>query len=446
MTGRIMIASCMSGGGKTTAACALMRALKNRGISCAPFKCGPDYIDPMYHKTACGRQGVNLDLFFSSEKELKAVFDRNCAGCDIAVAEGVMGYYDGMEMTSAQSSSYDVARVLDLPVVLIIPARGMAYSAIPIIKGMTQQFGDSKIRAVILNGVSEMTFRALKETIEGESGVRAVGYIPRLDSAVSSRHLGLVTPDGRTEDIISDTAAVFEKCVDIDALLDIAKCARTAEPPQNVGTQKQTVRIGIAYDEAFCFYYKDNMDILCELGAELVKFSPIRDRHLPEGISGVIFGGGYPELYARELSDNKSMLGDIKSKLGGGLPCLAECGGFMYLHKEFEDSGGTVYPGVGVIDGKAFKTDHLVRFGYINVTCDNKWLRGSDTIKAHEFHYWDSTSNGSACRAEKPNGRRRWDCMHADNNMFAGWPHLYYRSCPDFIVRFLNRCQEYRSK
>ncbi len=443
MNGRIMFASCMSGGGKTTAAAAFMRTLVNRGIGCAPFKCGPDYIDPMYHKTACGRQGVNLDLFFCSEKELKDLFSRSCAESDIAVAEGVMGYYDGMEMTSARASSYDIARVLDISVVLIIPARGMAYSVVPVIKGMTQQFRDSKIKAVILNGVSEMTFKALKPVIERETRVKAAGYIPKLADTAPSRHLGLVIPDGETERAIVAAAELFEKCTDMDMLLEIARSAPEIKSTQNLGTQKQQVRIGVAMDEAFCFYYKDNMDILREAGAELVFFSPLHDRGLPERTDGLIFGGGYPELYARELAENKEMLGDIKQRIDGGIPCLAECGGFMYLHRELEDAEGIAYPGAGVIDGRAFKTDRLVRFGYVNITGNNSMIYSGDTIKAHEFHYWDSTSNGAACRAVKPNGRRSWDCIHADGNLFAGFVHLYYRSCPDFVRRFIKKCREY---
>jgi cobyrinic acid a,c-diamide synthase len=433
----------MSGGGKTTVVSALLRILESRGHKTAPFKCGPDYIDPMFHRAACGRQSVNLDLFFSERKELKSLFYENAAECDIALIEGVMGYYDGMEIGSAKASSYDVARTLDCPTVLIIPAKGMAYTIIPLIKGMVGQFEDSKIKAVILNNVTEMTYKQLKPIIERETGVKAAGYIPSLEHTLKSRHLGLVTPNKETEKIISEAADVISKTVDIRLLTELAENVSDFEEYENKTTEKSRIKIGVAYDSAFCFYYKDNFDLLKSMGAELVYFSPIKDNALPDDISGIIIGGGYPELYARELSDNEGMLRDIKDKIENGMPCLAECGGFMYLHSSMEDKNGISYKMAGVLQADAVKTDKLVRFGYINISGDNDFIKRGETIRAHEFHYWDSTDNGSSCRAEKPSGKRSWDCIHADKNLFAGFAHLYYRSLPCFAERFKRKCEEY---
>ncbi|MGN0163284.1 MAG: cobyrinate a,c-diamide synthase [Candidatus Ornithomonoglobus sp.] len=438
---RIMIASAMSGGGKTTAVCSLLKILQDGGHKTAPFKCGPDYIDPMYHRAACGRQGVNLDLFFSSCEELKTVFAENAKESDIAVIEGVMGYYDGRSMDNAAASSYDTARTLDCPVALILPARGMAYTVIPLIKGLVGQFENSRIAAVILNNVTKMTYTQLKPVIERETGIKAAGYIPRLEETLKSRHLGLVTPE-ETEDseaLISDTARMISETVDIDLLLELAEDADDIEYTPDKKTECGSVKIGVAYDKAFCFYYKDNMDILKKYGAEPVMFSPLKDKALPEGICGLVLGGGYPEVYAKELSKNTELLRDIKNKLNNNMPCLAECGGYMYLHSELEGEDGIIYKMADVIRARAFKTDKLVRFGYIDITGGS--ITGA--VKAHEFHYWDSTDNGRSCMAVKPGGKRSWECVHADGNLFAGFPHLYYRSNENFVKLFTDRCIEY---
>lgn len=440
-----MIASAMSGGGKTTAVCSLLRILKDRGHKTSPFKCGPDYIDPMYHRAACNKPGVNLDLFFSSPEELKTVFAENSKESDIAVIEGVMGYYDGRSMDNAEASSYDIAQKLDCPVVLILPARGMAYTAVPLIKGMVRQFGNSRISAVILNNITKMTYMQLKPVIERETGIKAAGYIPRLEKSLKSRRLGLVTPED-AENIdgqISDIAEIISETVDIDLLIELAKSADDIEYTPDKKTECGSVKIGVAYDKAFCFYYKDNMDILKKYGAEPIPFSPLRDKALPEGIGGIVLGGGYPEIYAKELSENTELLRDIKNKTENNMPCLAECGGFMYLHSELEGDDGITYKMADVIKAKAFKTDKLVRFGYVNVQGENTFIKNNEIIKAHEFHYWDSTNNGSACMAVKPNGKRSWECIHNDGNLFAGFPHLYYRSDANFIKLFTDRCREY---
>lgn len=438
---RIMIASAMSGGGKTTAVCSLLRAMENMGYKTSPFKCGPDYIDPMYHRAACGKVGINLDLFFCSPEKLKTVFAENSKECDIAVIEGAMGYYDGRSMESAELSSYDTAKELGCPVVLILPAKGMAYTVVPLIKGMSEQFSNSRIAAVILNNVTKMTYMQLKPVIERETGIKAAGYIPRLDKELKSRHLGLVTPEDayNIEDVISDTARIVSETVDIDLLIKLAENTDELDymPEENVTYGR--VKIGVAYDKAFCFYYKDNIDILKKYGAEPVMFSPLKDKALPDGICGILIGGGYPELYAKELSENTTLLRDIKNKIQNNMPCLAECGGFMYLHSELESGDGILYKMADVLKAKAFKTDKLVRFGYAEITGEH--MLG--TIKAHEFHYWDSTDNGSACKAVKPGGKRSWECIHDKGNLFAGFPHLYYRSNEDFIKRFTDKCVEY---
>lgn len=443
---RLVIASAMSGGGKTTAACALMRALRNKGEETAPFKCGPDYIDTMHHFEACGRQGTNLDMFFSEPEQLKELFARNTESCGIAVVEGVMGYYDGRSMESAAASTYETAKLLEAPVVLIVPARGMAYTVIPVIKGISEFRHDSGISAVILNGVTEMTYKMLKPVIEKETGIRAAGYIPKLQSSMTSRHLGLTLPWENDPAVVEKNAGIIKDTVDLELLLDIASSAPPVSYEQRCKAMRgESVRIAVAYDRAFCFYYKENIDILKRMGAEIIYFSPISDKQLPEGAAGVIFGGGYPELHAGELSRNTEMLRDIKNKIASGMPCIAECGGFMYLHEHIEAADGKRYSMAGVIEADAVKRDRLVRFGYadIRAVSDSAYLKAGEAVKAHEFHYWDSTDSGDSCTAEKQNGKRSYGCIHMRGTMFAGFPHLYFGSNMRFAERFLEECRRY---
>ena len=437
---RLMLVSAMSGGGKTTAACAIMRILKNKGHKIAPFKCGPDYIDPMFHKVSCGRESVNLDLFFTTPEELKTVFCENVGDSDLALIEGVMGCYDGMAIDNSAASSYDISKKLDCPTVLIIPARGMAYTIVPIIKGFLSEDKSRRIKAVILNNVSRMTYMQLKPVIERETGIKAAGYIPKLDTVLKSRHLGLVTPEDDTERIISQTAETISETIDIKMLLDIASGCSELQYTCSKFASSYDVNIGVAYDKAFCFYYKDNIDILKSMGAKITYFSPLNDKKLPDNLDGIILGGGYPEVYADKLSKNEELLRDIKNKLQNGIPCLAECGGFMYLHSTIEGEDRKEYKMADVIKGRAFKTDKLVRFGYINISGENEFIKNGECLKGHEFHYWDSTANGNDCLAVKPSGKRSWECIHASGNIFAGFPHIYYRSNPDFIRRFLSKC------
>lgn len=446
---RIMLASVMSGGGKTTAVCGLLRALSERGIKTASFKCGPDYIDPMYHRAASGRCGINLDIYFYGKDGIKGLFSEKSKGADIAVAEGVMGYYDGMSMENADASSYDVAAALDMPVVLVLNAKGMAYTAVSVIKAVKEFRNDSRIRAVILNNVTGMTFSMLKPVIERETGVKAIGYIPKMEHELKSRHLGLELPfeNKGTEAVISKAAGIMAKTVDIDELLRTASSAGTINYEKRIVRNRGSVRIAVAYDRAFCFYYKDNIELMEKSGAEIEYFSPLYDESLPDGVSGIILGGGYPELYAKKLSGNKAMLRDIKNKISKGMPCLAECGGFMYLHDDIEGADGTIYPMAGVFKASAFRTEKLVRFGYAELTADkdNAFLKIGTKIRGHEFHYWDSTGAGDCCTAVKPSGKRSWSCMHGSGNVFAGFPHLCYGSNPEFIESFIKKCMEYEN-
>lgn len=342
---RVMISAYASGSGKTTVTCGILQALKNRGVDVAACKCGPDYIDPMFHKSAIGIFSKNIDLFFEQQEQCISLFKKHAKGRDIVVTEGVMGYYDGLSMTSDTASSYDVARTLKMPVILVLNAKGMALSVIAVLKGMIEYRDNSNIQGVILNNVSKMVFDSIAPVIESELGIKALGYLPHdEDITIDSRHLGLVTPENIADikNRLEKLSETVEETIDIYEILRIANTAPELENDDKYNYQieadiekyKQTLqekhfspRIAVAMDEAFCFYYQDNLDILQEFGCTLVPFSPLRDKKLPENIDGMILGGGYPELYAEELSRNESMLDSIKAALEDNLPCHAECGG-----------------------------------------------------------------------------------------------------------------------
>lgn len=441
---RILFAAPASGSGKTTIVCGILRALKNRGKRVSAFKCGPDYIDPMFHERVVGVKSGTLDLFFSNETQLKRLYARNTEEADCAVIEGVMGYYDGLSAASDEASTYAVAKALRVPVVLIIDARGQSLSALATLKGFLDYRSDSGIKGVLFNRMSEHVFKALKPEVEA-LGVVPIGFLPKSDDLmIESRHLGLVTPNEISDlsEKLDALAALLMNTLDFDALETLMgeaeDLAIAAEP--DVPTMPNTV-IAVARDEAFCFLYRDNLALLRRYGAELLFFSPLHDAALPKDAQGLILPGGYPELFAKQLSENTAMRGTIRTAIENGVPCLAECGGFLYLHDTLSDMDGNTYPMCGVIRAEAYRTQKLSRFGYVTLTAktDSAFFRAGESIKAHEFHYFESGDPGAAFTAVKPNGRE-WSCMHANGNLLAGFPHLFYESDPKPIERFLRAC------
>ena len=441
---RVLIAAPASGSGKTTVACGLLRALTERGLKARAFKCGPDYIDPLFHEAALGVPSANLDLFFDGAEGVAGTYARYAEGADVSVIEGVMGYYDGLAAASDEGSAYRTAKALSAPAVLVADARGQSLSAVAALEGFLRFRPDSGIRGVIFDRMSEGTFAALRAEVE-RLGVKALGHLPNApDVMVKSRHLGLVTP-GEMRDIgekLESLARLTERTVDVDGVLELAASAPFLETPEKRGCAAPRTRIAVAKDEAFCFLYRANLDLLRELGAELVFFSPIRDKALPEGTCGLLLPGGYPELYAEALTDNATMRAAIAEAVRGGMPCLAECGGFLYLHREMEDMRGAFLPMAGVLNAKAWRTPRLGRFGYVALAAkkDTAFLPAGETVRGHEFHYYESESCGEDLRAEKPSGARGWDCVHAEGRLFAGFPHLYYPSDRAFAERFVRAC------
>ena len=456
-----MFAAPKSGSGKTMITCGFLNLLQRKKLDVTSYKCGPDYIDPMFHRSVLGIYGGNLDTFFCPDGAVKDVLLR----CDkeYAVVEGVMGIYDGLGGLDIETSSYDVAARTDTPVVLIVDARGAGRTILSLIKGVLADDTAGLIKGIVLNRTSGRFYERLAPFLnEGlkKAGcdTRVCGYLPVMKDAVfESRHLGLVMPDEIADihkkiDAISD---MLEKTVDIAAILDIMEGAtdiglNEEESMDSTGAQKHhasdstgtqayragsPVKIAVAMDEAFCFYYKENLLLLEESGAELVFFSPLHDKKLSENIAGIYIGGGYPELYLKELSENITMLESVRDAIAGGMLSLAECGGFMYLHDAIEDKEGREYKMAGVLHGKCAWTDELKHFGYVSISSDDI-LNG---MRGHEFHRYMSSDEGSDVLVKKAGGVCEYRSMHVSWDHIWGFPHLYYRSNPGFIKAFLDR-------
>lgn len=468
-----MIAAIKSGSGKTTITCGLLEAIKQRGHAVTAFKCGPDYIDPMFHRKVIGVTSHNLDTFFSDDEQIRELYAKEGADNEIAVIEGVMGLFDGLGGIRQEGSSYHLAKVLQIPIILVIDAHGMGRTVVPVLAGIKDYDEANLIKGVVLNNTSEAFAKTIAGIIEEEVKIPVVGYVPKLrDIKIESRYLGLRLPEEieGIKEQLAEFAGQLEQTVNVDKLLEIA------EPVDKVGVSNlgsqcdnqsnankynqgsankynqssqdndTKIRIAVAMDEAFNFYYDENLQMLKEYGAELVYFSPIHDRCLPDSINGILLGGGYPELKAEELSSNISMRESIKKAIQSNIPSIAECGGFMYLHDRIRLEDGSVYPMVGVINAESSYAGKLVRFGYVEINEKRSlFLKEDRCIKGHEFHYFDSTDNGKDTVATKPVTGKNWECVHAGVNHWWGYPHLYYPSNPDFVEHFINVCSKVKT-
>ena len=455
-----MIAASKSGSGKTMITCALLQLLKDSGKNVSSYKCGPDYIDPMFHKKVLGVPSKNLDTFFTDEKTTVQLFLDKRADGDFAVLEGVMGLYDGLGGIYEQGSSYHLAKVTQTPIILVVDAKGMGKSVLALIAGFLQYDTQHLIKGVMLNRMSKGYYDIIKPLIEKELSVKVVGYFPeQKDIRLESRHLGLVMPDELADikEQLDELAGRLKKTIDLDMLLDIAaeeeEITKTTNTEQmQIQNQNNKINIAVAMDEAFCFYYEDNLRLLEKCGAKLQYFSPLHDTKLPDNCDALLLGGGYPELYAKELSENLSMRNSIKTAFKTGLPTVAECGGFMYLHtyihnicEEDADAQNYVFGMTGALDSECHFKGKLVRFGYIELAeKHSNFLPPNEKIKAHEFHYYDSTDNGADCIATKPATCRSYDCVISKDNYWLGFPHLYYPSNPHFAESLVRKAYEYR--
>lgn len=444
---QFLLAAPRSGSGKTTMTCALLMALKRRGCAPCAFKSGPDYIDPMFHRAVLGVESRSLDLFFSAPETVRALYAKGAAGHGAAVCEGAMGFYDGLGGVSDRASAWHLADTLGLPVLLVVEPKGQSLTLAAELNGLKNFRTPSHIAGILLNNCTARMHALLAPMLEKETGLPVLGFLPKLPEAViGSRHLGLYTA-AEVENLqqkLALLADAAEEYIDWPRLL--ALCEK--EPPAlpvRPETPPARVRIAVAQDEAFCFTYAETLEAFRDAGAEVVFFSPLRDTALPENIGGLYLPGGYPELHAKELSENTSLLREIKQKIESGLPTAAECGGFLYLGQSLTDAEGQSWPMAGVLPGEAKDAGRLVRFGYaaLSADSDSMLFRAGESFPIHEFHHWDSTANGTALAAKKPVGGAAWRCGFVNEHFYAGFPHLYWAGTP-LPQRFAAAAENYR--
>lgn len=434
---RIMISAMSSDSGKTMFTCGFLKVLKDRGYNVAAFKCGPDYIDPMFHRKALGIETGNLDAYFTSENTLKYLFSLESSGKDIAVMEGVMGYYDGIsgkDIDRYTGSSHHIANLTDTDALLIVNGKSSGITLSAAIKGIIDYESNCKVKGVILNRVSKNYYPKLKAEIEEKAGIKVYGFIPELKKAyIPNRHLGLVNPSELKDfqQWIDTVAAAIEENVDVEEIIKLASKSTTLEYEDiAIEPYAKNKRVAIAKDEAFSFYYAENIKYLQMLGCEIEYFSPLHDKELPKNIDAIILYGGYPELFCEQLSASPIRL-KIKEAVENGIICIAECGGFMYLNNCFEEIKDGVrieHKWIGLLDGKTYMTDKLCRFGYVDITLEKDGIAGKTGthIRAHEFHYCDCTDNGEDCLVTKASTGQQYRAMVHKDKILAGFLHMYY--------------------
>lgn len=457
---RLVIAGTQSGVGKTTVALGLM-AILSRQLQVQPYKIGPDYIDSAYHTFITGRKSRNLDGWLLSEEALVHLFRKNTAGANLAIIEGVMGLYDGAQTGGAAGSTAQVAKMLRAPVILVVDGSGMSTSSAAMVKGYQDFDRDLDLAGVILNRVSgERHYQLLKEAIETHTGVRVFGYLPKdLEVELPSRHLGLV-PSGEISslrDKVAKLADLMARTVEIAELYAYAQAWEPGVPNTKFSLEPlyepKTIPLAVAYDEAFNFYYWDNLELLEELGARLELFSPRKDRNMPRGVGGLLLGGGFPEVFAQELQDNREMRQSVWQSLQGGLPYSAECGGLMYLLEKLSDCQGQEFEMVGWLQGTCQMTTRLQHFGYAEMELikDSIYGPAQQRIRVHEFHR-SIVQSKEPVRAFLLHKERvglptkQWECGYQKGAGVAGYAHLHYYANPLWARNFLQAAACYLGK
>jgi cobyrinic acid a,c-diamide synthase len=448
----LVVAGVASGVGKTTVALALISAYRRRGVVVQPFKCGPDFIDGGHHTRASGRPSRNLDGWMFSVEGNREIFWQGSARADLSVVEGVMGLFDGVDGRSNTGSTAEMACWLGLPVILVVDASAIARSAAALVHGFSTFDPALEVAGVIFNRVAGPShYRLLEDALAGGTRVRALGYLPRRsDIEIPERHLGLVTAheDAAPTSKLNLLADLAEQTIDLNGLLEAARAtsAETADVPRDSPVR---VRIGVARDKAFSFYYQDNLDALRRAGAELVEFSPLDDARLPGAVDALYFGGGYPEVFAQQLAANQSMLAEVRAGAGEGLPIYAECGGLMYLAQEIVTRTGPVRM-AAVLPLSVEMTDKLVNFGYTEVSFVSDCVLGSAGCRArgHSFHFSKIGDSGtlecvyrarnSRTKHEEPEGFRV-------KNVLASYIHLHFLSNPAMARAFVEHAEEWKS-
>jgi cobyrinic acid a,c-diamide synthase len=462
MSGRqVIIAGTHSGVGKTSVSLAVMAGLKKAGYRVQAYKVGPDYIDPSYHEVATGQPAHNLDDWMMGTTAVQGLFQQTSQDCDIAVIEGVMGLFDGFGTTNDEGSTAKIAKLLNAPVILVVDAGHMARSVSAVIKGYQTLDPEIKICGVILNRVASMNhWQMLKESIEHYNQCPILGAIFRDEKiSIPERHLGLQPASENPvfleclESLIQLTEVKPEKnssSIDLTAIFNLAQQHNFHLPPVDFFPFKSvpsSVRFAYAKDRAFHFYYQANLDFLKRCGADLIAFSPLEDDRLPENVSGLYFGGGFPEIYAKELENNESMRDSIREAVESGMPTYAECGGLMYLTQGIKTLDGKTSQMVGVIPGFIEMTPKLVNFGY----CENELLKDccfgkkGERFRGHEFHYsrWDAEGEGAIHQVVKKRRQSSRPEGYHHGNLLASYVHCHFLSYPQRALYLLETARSF---
>lgn len=461
-----LIAAPQSGSGKTTVSLAIMAALMRRGTVVAPFKCGPDFIDPGYHRIVTGHPSINLDGWMCPEEFVRETFCTSLtshtsrASRTIAIIEGVMGLFDGIGASSRDGSSAQIAAITGAAVVLVVNARGMAASAAALVKGFAGFDPQVRIAGVIFNNVgSEHHATLLREALANHCpGVPCFGCIPRDESlTIPSRHLGLVTVEDNplSDEFIGRLAEMAESCLDLDGLAGLAfdfnspKAAVCKQAPRGV---EPTVKIAVARDPAFCFMYEDNLRLLREVGAELAFFSPLGDAGLPADIHGIYLPGGYPELYAERLDKNVSMKGALRAAVAADMPVYAECGGFVYLTEGLDASENLSSADfAAVFPVRCRMLPRRKALGYRQAELTESSLIGAKgaVVRGHEFHYSEigpMPEKVGRCYQVSRKGEVLGLEGFRTRNCLGSYIHLHFGSNPDIAATFVAACRGTRRK
>ena len=454
---RIVIAATQSGSGKTTIVTGLLAALKEKGLKVQSYKVGPDYIDPGYHEIASGRPGHNLDTWLVTEEKLAEIFARTVDDADIAIIEGVMGLYDGGK--NGISSTASVAKLLDAPVLLVINAKSMGESAAALALGFKQYDPTVNIAGVILNRLGSPTHRQMIEEALERLDIPVFGAVGRNDKMnMPERHLGLlpVQENNSEAEVVAEIGRTVGASVDIEKIIGLAESAPEIElPARNTLPEKRRVRIAVARDDAFTFYYPESIYQLEISGAEIIPFSPLHDREMPEA-DGLILGGGFPEMFASELYGNESMRASIGEAAKSGMPIYAECGGFMYLMKEMVDFDGNHFPMTGIIPGSVTMNKKLQTVGYVAATMEKDTVLGrkGTVLHGHEFHISSECAPENINPEEYPRAftfhRMRkippYLAGYAKDNILGSYLHLHFAGSPEAARSFVDKCAEYRQQ
>ena len=447
-----VVAGTASGVGKTTVALALMAAFRERGYRVQPFKCGPDFLDPGHHSAVCGRVARNLDTWMLDGEASRKIFESAARDADVAVVEGMMGLYDGVGGGTEEGSTAEIAKLLNLPVVLVLDATNSARSIAAVVKGFESYDPDVRFAGIVLNGVSSADhFRMLEAAIREVTATPILGRIPRDPSIrIPERHLGLQTIEERstTNPYAARVAEIARQHLDLTPLLASSSSAFTAHSTKihdqnnDSFSTKPRVRIGVARDKAFSFYYEDNFDVLREFGAEILFFSALADSHLPSNLDALYLGGGYPELYAKALSSNEQLSAGIRSFVASGRPLYAECGGFVYLGQSLAMLDGKVFPMSRVLSLEFEMTPHLVQFGYVDIEFVADCLLGQKgtTVRGHSFHCSRLRSFGNVptvyhVQYSLTRQGEREGFVH--QNVLASYIHLHFRGNPATAASFV---------